>query len=153
MIVYRLAKSKYANDLSGRGAALSGGRWNSKGVAMLCTSESRALCTAELAVHTAMGNLPADYVMVTIYIPEDIIIEEINKDHLAPDWKSFPHPDSTQRSGDHFVRDNRYSVLKAPSAVVSGDYNYLINPAHGDVQKLRIIKTEPFGFDERLFHV
>lgn len=153
MIVYRLTKSKYANDLSGRGAALSGGRWNSKGIAMLYTSESRALCTAELAVHTAMGNLPTDYVLVTIYIPEDITIEEINKNQLTPDWKSFPHPDSTQRSGDHFVRDNRTPVLKVPSAVVPGDYNYLINPAHGDAQKLRIIKTEPFGFDGRLFYL
>ena len=55
MIVYRLSKSKYSADLSGKGAEKAGGRWNSKGVAMVYTSASRALCTAEVAVHVPLG--------------------------------------------------------------------------------------------------
>ena len=43
MIVYRLSKSKYSADLTGKGAEKAGGRWNSKGVAMVYTSTSRAL--------------------------------------------------------------------------------------------------------------
>jgi RES domain-containing protein len=42
MIVYRLAKAKYSNDLSGKGAEKTGGRWNSKGTALLYTSESQS---------------------------------------------------------------------------------------------------------------
>ena len=61
MIVYRLCKSIYKKDLSGKGAEIAGGRWNSKGYAILYTSESRSLCTAEIAVHTPLGNVPADY--------------------------------------------------------------------------------------------
>ncbi|HET6992213.1 MAG TPA: RES family NAD+ phosphorylase, partial [Bacteroidia bacterium] len=50
MIVFRLCKSNYSKDLSGIGAEKSGGRWNSKGKAMLYTSATRALCTIEIAV-------------------------------------------------------------------------------------------------------
>jgi len=51
MNVFRLSKSEFSNDLWGNGAEKSGGRWNSKGVAMLYTSASRALCTTEIAVN------------------------------------------------------------------------------------------------------
>lgn len=151
MNVYRLSKSEYINDLSGKGAQLTGGRWNSKGTAMLYTSHSRALCTAELAVHTATGNLPAGYRLAIIDIPDEIPIEEIKYDQLPNDWRSFPHPDSTQKIGDQFIKQNKFPVLKVPSAVVPGDFNYLINPAHRDSIKIKIIAHEPFEFDTRLF--
>ncbi|MDO1502618.1 RES family NAD+ phosphorylase [Winogradskyella maritima] len=48
MIVYRLGKEKYKNDLSGIGAEKFGGRWNSKGVRMVYTSQSRALANWRL---------------------------------------------------------------------------------------------------------
>jgi hypothetical protein len=43
------------------------------------------------------------------------------------------------------------SYLKTGSAAVRGDFNYLINPEHRAYDKIRILKTEGFGFDERLF--
>lgn len=150
MIVYRLSKSKYSADLSGKGAEKSGGRWNSKGVAMVYTSNSRALCTAEVAVHIGLGIVPSDYVLVTIEIPEDSMTEAVIKD-LPADWRAFPHPDSTQKLGDRFVREGKYLVLKVPSVVVQGEYNFLINPKHQAAIKVRVIDTEPFLFDKRLF--
>ena len=51
MIVFRLAKKQYTHKLSGEGAELYGGRWNSVGTPMLYTSESRSLALLELAVH------------------------------------------------------------------------------------------------------
>ncbi|NQU32919.1 MAG: RES family NAD+ phosphorylase [Bacteroidetes bacterium] len=70
MIVYRLTKAKYSNDLSGKGAAKTGGRWNSKGIPVVYTCESRALCTSEIAVHTPLGILPLDYMLITIEISD-----------------------------------------------------------------------------------
>ena len=61
MILFRLAKQKYSDDLSGLGAELTGGRWNNKGTRILYTSDSRALCTAEIAVHMPIGLIPKDY--------------------------------------------------------------------------------------------
>jgi len=42
MKVYRLARKKYANELSGIGAAKYGNRWNSKDIEIIYTAESRA---------------------------------------------------------------------------------------------------------------
>ncbi len=151
MIVYRLSKGKYKNDLSGKGAEMAGGRWNSKGVAMLYTCESRALCTTEIAVHTTLGFIPSDYWMVTIEFPDSVGILIQDPKKLPKEWKSIPHAHSTQVIGDQFIANKKKLVLKVPSAVVQGDFNYLINPSHPFAQRIKIIKTELFEFDERLF--
>ena len=150
MIVYRLTKSKYARDLSGRGAEIGGGRWNSKGRAMLYTSESRALCTTEIAVHTPLGLLPKDYSLVSLEIPDDLLCE-LDCSKLPDEWFIFPHKHETQVIGDNFLLQMKYLTLKVPSAVVRGDFNYLINPNHPEISELKIISFEPFLFDERLF--
>lgn len=151
MIVFRLSKSKFANDLSGKGAEKSGGRWNSKGTSMLYTSESRALCATEIAVHTPLGNLPLDYKLISIEIPENIQIHTLVSSDLPMDWKYIPHSHSTQVIGDLFILDGIYPVLKVPSVVIQDEYNYLINPTHPESAKIKIMTIEPFNFDERLF--
>ena len=151
MILVRLSKSKYSKDISGKGAEKSGGRWNSKGVPLLYTSESRALSTAEIAVHTPLGNVPFDYEISSIDIPDDIQIFDLNASELLADWRSFPHSHSTQEIGDKFVLIGRFLVIKVPSAVVQGEYNHLINPNHKDFKRVLVKSIEPFSFDERLF--
>ncbi len=151
MKVYRLSKKQFARDLSGKGAELAGGRWNSRGVAVVYTGESRALCITEIAVHTPLGIVPDDYVLTTIEIPDTIEIVEITIDKLPAEWNSIPHTGKTQALGDALIRENKYAVIRVPSAVVQGDFNYLINPAHKDFKKIKILKTEKFSFDDRLF--
>jgi RES domain-containing protein len=121
------------------------------GKAVIYTSESRALCVAEIAVHIPLGIIPDNYVLVTIEIPNEIRIQKIRQNELSPDWRSFPYVQSTRLIGDKFLMQNRSLVLQVPSAVIPGDFNYLINPAHKDIARIKILKTEPFLFDERLF--
>jgi RES domain-containing protein len=151
MIVYRLSKLKYARDLTGKGSEKAGGRWNSKGIALVYTAETRALCTAEIAVHTPLGNLPTDYMLVSIEIPDTIKIKQLSSKSLPRDWKSFPHSHTTQEVGDQFIQDSLFAVLKVPSAVVQGEFNYLLNPNHPDFSQIKITGIEHFDFDERLF--
>jgi len=150
-MVFRLCKSAWQNDLSGKGAEISGGRWNSKGRPLLYTSSSRALCVAEIAVHTPLGCLPHDFSMVEIELPDGLMIKEMMKDELPEHWQSFEHRNLTQRIGDQFISSNAALILKVPSAVVQGDFNYLINPGHPDIKYISIVKCDPFRFDERLF--
>ncbi len=151
MIVYRLSRSKYSKDLSGKGAELSGGRWNSKGIPLLYTGESRALCTAEIAVHTPLGNIPLDYEISSIIIPDDTVFLNLPLATLPAGWKSIPHSHNTQEIGDQFIRENKFLVMKVPSVVVQEEYNYLINPNHKDFDGIIIQSIEAFNFDERLF--
>src|SRR5688572_15879298 len=148
MIVFRLCRARYAFDLSGRGAEMSGGRWNSKGVPILYTSESRALCTTEIAVHLPLGIAPKDYRMVSLYIPDGDMLE-LPKKEWPEGWNTFPYPSSTRMLGDNFIREGKYLSMKVPSAVVDGDFNYLLNPRHHAFGKVRVRDEVPFGFDER----
>ncbi len=151
MIVFRLTKGTYKNDLSGKGAELAGGRWNNKGLPMLYTSSSRALCMAEVAVHLPLHLIPVDYWLVSIELPDDVEAFEIQFESLPSDWDTFPHSASTQKIGDQFLLAGDKMVFKAPSAVVKGDFNLLFNPRHPEFRTVKIIETEPFEFDSRLF--
>ena len=148
MIVYRLSKRMYAEDLSGKGAELYGGRWNSKGNAMVYTGQSIALCVTEIAVHTPLGKIPEDYVLVHLEVPDDSI-HEVKK--LPSDWRSFPHSNSTQEIGDRFLKAGKFLMLKVPSAAVQGEFNAVINPRHQDIKKVKILKVEKVTFDDRIF--
>jgi RES domain-containing protein len=150
MIVYRLTKAKYANNLSGEGARLGGGRWNNKGIAMLYTSDSRALCVTEIAVHTPLGILPDNYKLITIEIPDNAILS-LDLSSIPINWNVFPYVADVRYLGDRFIKENNHLGLKVPSAVVQGDFNYLINPQHSEFHKIRILKIETFDFDRRLF--
>ena len=151
MEVYRLTREKFAVNLSGKGAALKGARWNSTGVELIYTAANRSLAMAEVAVHFTLATLPGDYVMVTIYIPDDISLKKMNIAGLPADWNMFPHPISTQLIGDKFVRENKSCVLQIPSAVTRGDYNFLINPNHAEFKRIKIIETAKFPFDKKIF--
>lgn len=150
MIVFRLTKGKYALDLSGTGASLFGYRWNSKGIKAVYTASSRALAMAEVLVHLPANFLPENYKMLEIAIPDNIKIEEINFSQLKEGWNSFPHQQETKDLGDAFFRAGGACVLKVPSAVVKGDFNYILNPNHRDMKKIKVIEVSDFPFDKRI---
>lgn len=151
MEVYRLSREKFAGKLSGKGAALKGARWNSIGIEMIYTASNRSLAMAEVAVHFTLATLPGDYVMMTIFIPDDVSVKKLTRAGLPLNWNAFPHPTTTQIIGDKFVAENLYCLLQIPSAVTQGDYNYLINPIHSDFKKIKIVQVEKFPFDKRIF--
>lgn len=118
---------------------------------MVYTSPSRALCTAEVAVSLPLGIVPDDYDIITISIPNEIGVQEIDPEILSERWRLLPFDHQTQLIGDDFIREGLFLVMKVPSAVIPGDFNYLINPRHQDIHRVEIIQREPFSFDERLF--
>lgn len=151
MELYRLSREKFASTLSGKGAALKGARWNSIGVELIYTAGNRSLAMAEVAVHFTLATLPDDYMMMLIYVPDDIEAKEVSETDLPNNWKDFPHPASTQKFGDDFVSEKKYCLLKVPSVVTKGDFNFLINPNHKDFGRVEIIDVEKFPFDKRIF--
>lgn len=150
MKVFRLARSKYKIELSGKGAAKTGNRWNSKGTEIIYCADSRALAMAEVAVHLSLATLPNDFMMLEIDIPSDVSKAVVSMDKLPSGWNQFPHLLATQKTGDDFISKNKTCVLKVPSAVVPGDFNYLINPFHPDFPRIRIVGKEKFPFDQRM---
>jgi RES domain-containing protein len=150
MIVFRLSRQAFINDISGYGAEKTGGRWNSKGIPILYTAASRALAVVEIAVHVPVGIIPVDYYLASVELPDDDILK-IDLNALPKNWNTYPLIKATRTIGDNFIRSNTHLVLQVPSATVIGDHNYLINPRHPDFNKVKIKSMDAFVFDSRLF--
>lgn len=150
MEVFRLTRQKYSTSLSGKGAALSGNRWNSRGVEMIYTAQSRALAMAEVLVHIPLHQLPKDFMMMCIDIPKHLAIKTLKAQDLPKSWNALPHHINSQKVGDRFILKKQHIALKVPSTVVYGDYNYLINPYHPDFKSISIKSVDEFPIDQRL---
>ena len=146
---WRIVKEKHAaTAFSGEGAAKTGGRWNSRGVAVVYTSGTKSLAALENLVHL---NPPVLFKYVAIHIEfEDTLVEKVALKTLANDWQAEPPPPSTKQLGDAWVREARSAILALPSVIVSSELNFLLNPAHTDFRKITIGKPERFAFDPRL---
>lgn len=151
MKVYRLGRKSYPEYLSGKGAAIRGARWNSVGVEMVYTASSRSLAQSEVSVHLTLATLPDDYMMVSIDIPDDLAIDEVDVKTLPPDWDIFPPTIITQHIGDDFIRTGSSPILKVPSAIVQGDFNFILNPYHPEFKRIKIETVEIFPINKRLF--
>ncbi len=149
MIVYRINNCKYIQDLSGKGAAMYGARWNSKDTYVVYTAQSRALALLEAVVH--IGKIPADnYCIAAIDIPDNSI-ETYPAEKLPDDWQASPPPNYLKAIGDYFIRSNKHLALKIPSVLMIEEHNYLLNPFHPLFDKVKIISKRAMLFDERLF--
>jgi RES domain-containing protein len=87
---------------------------------------------------------------VEINVPGSVTVEELDTDALPRSWRRYPAPASLQRLGNAWLDRNSASVLRVPSALVPSESNFLINPAHPDGRKLRVVRKAPFRFDLRL---
>jgi RES domain-containing protein len=138
----------YADDLSGTGARLYGGRWNSVGKPLVYLASSRALAVLEVLVHLPPALIPSNYCIVTLDVPNDVT--EIQLNTLPPNWQEFPEPGVLKTIGDQFITNNKHLLCSVPSAIVKEERNYLLNPAHANFLKVKQVGKEPFSFDERL---
>lgn len=144
-MVWRLASERFA-PLTGEGARVAGGRWNSPGRPLVYTSESLALCLAECLVHVP-GRLPADYLAFKIGVPEDSI-EVVDSGSLTSSWRH--DLGITRTVGDEWLVAARTLGLLVPSAVLPESSNLLLNPLHPRATELQVLDQQPFRFDPRL---
>lgn len=148
MLLYRICRATYAGDLSGQGAKLYGGRWNSIGKPMVYLASSRSLAMLEVLVHLQPMMVPHDFTITTFDAPDHAAV--INPGSLPEGWDDFPEPDCLKTIGNDFLSNQQHLFLKVPSAIVKQEFNYLLNPLHAEVSQIKIVETIPFAFDIRL---
>jgi RES domain-containing protein len=136
-------------DLSGNGSRLYGGRWNSEGRAMVYLASSRSLAVLEALAHLSPTNIPDDYCIMIVEVP-DHSFTELAIDTLPQYWSEYPEPNILKQIGNQFLTQKKNLLLKVPSAIVKEEFNYLLNPLHEDAEKVKIVSKQPFNFDARL---
>ena len=86
-VVWRLLTARFADSaFTGEGARLYGGRWNRKGVPMVCTAGSQSLAMLEMLLQDQP--LRGRYVMIAATLPSNLKIERMSPDQLPADWCS-----------------------------------------------------------------
>ncbi len=147
MILYRRVRCVYAGDLSGSGARLYGGRWNSEGRSMVYLTSSRSLGVLEALAHLSPTNVPDDYCIMTVEAPDNFA--ELDIKELPENWQYSPEQNIFKQIGNAFLQQSKHLLLKVPSALVNEEYNYLMNPLHKQAVLVKILSKQPFSFDER----
>jgi RES domain-containing protein len=150
MEVFRLARYARRFDLSGYGAYLYGGRWNLPGLALLYTAEQRAIALLETLVHLPVEDLPNDMYLMMLEVPDDVSREALAPADLPADWQRLSMPQPTATIGHAWLQSGRSLALQGPSVVVPQERNLLLNPAHPEFIRVRLLDAQPFHFDERL---
>jgi len=151
MLVYRIAKMKErALDLSGKGAFLYGGRWNSEGVFMLYTSTHASLAMLEVLVHADESEIPPQLYISQIEISEAAPIYPFPEVELPKNWRE-PDNLSLKKLGDRLMQEKKYVGFQVLSAVLPSESNILLNPlfpGYTDLVKIRFI--DKLEMDPRL---
>lgn len=151
MIVYRFAHPKFADDISGTGAKLHGGRWNPPGIALLYTSENISLGLLEVLANANTFEELRALMLLEIEISLAAAMQEIKLSQLKKDW--WNDFDYTQWLGAEILKTAKSLLIKCPSALVDREHNYLLNPAHPAFKKIKVKTKKDFRFDERLFKI
>lgn len=153
--VWRIAtdtRDYEADDLSGAGAQITGGRWNDKGVAMVYSSTSRALACLETIVHLNAGGLPLNRYLVQIDIPAPVwAAARIETSASLPvGWDAEPCGRASITFGSNWAGAKTSAILLVPSIIVPEEVNVLINPAHPDAAGIVGRKVRKWLYDPRL---
>jgi RES domain-containing protein len=149
--VYRFVSTRFPDGLSCEGARLNGGRWNSKGVAVLYCATSESLAMLELRVHSPHP-YPRTRWRFTIEVPGDSLIS-ILAEELPRGWDKFPPGPASKRVGDAWVGTNSTLGLLVPSVVASEEKNLVLNPSHPRFQEVRILSKQRVLLDKRLYSI
>ena len=150
MKLYRSCSFKYLHDLSGAGARINGGRWNSVGRAALYTSESKSLAILEVLANTPLAILRANFSILTLEITGSFSTDEYTLSDLPAGWNAYPVPVSVTRMGDRWLTAGKTLLLKVPSVIVPSEHNVIVNPMHPDFSKIKITATEKLVIDKRI---
>lgn len=150
MLVWRLTRRPYA-DLDGHGGRSTDGRWHSRGQPIVYCASTAALAVLEVRVHLdlAPDELPDDYVLMKIAVPDDLERQTIGVAELPVGWQR--DAELSRAVGDRWLARRVTALLQVPSAIVAVEQNVLLNARHPAAARLAIEEIQPFGWDPRLF--
>jgi len=150
MEIFRITQKEYAEDLSGNGARLFGGRWNSEGFFALYASSSRSLALLETLAHTPAKMLDTRvYHLITLSVPDNILTQKLPLKNLMPGWDA---PDTrlfTKKIGA-FLANKIELILEIPSVMMPEEINYVLNPQHQDMRQVKLVNKRRIYFDKRV---
>jgi RES domain-containing protein len=155
VILWRIAtetRGYSADDLSGGGAALYPGRWNTTKVPVVYCALTLSTAVLETAAHMRDGGLPLNRFIVEMDVPSAVWAkrEAIGADNLPGGWDAIPSGQASAVFGTQWLQDCHAPILVLPSVIVPREQVALINPQHKLAPRITATTRERFEFN-RLF--
>jgi RES domain-containing protein len=142
---------RFPDGLSCEGARRHGGRWNSKGVAVLYCALSESLAMLELRVHSPHP-YPRTRWRFAIEVPDDALTS-VPVEELPRGWDKLPAGPESKRFGDSWVAGCSSLGLLVPSVVAPEEKNLMLNPSHPGFREIRVSSKQRVMLDKRLYSV
>jgi RES domain-containing protein len=146
------AREYESDDLSGKGAEKSGGRWNRPGLPAVYCAGTISLACLETVVHLKAGGLPLNRTLVRIDILDEAWAARtrLTVADLAVGWDAVPESKVSLDVGDAWLKGATATLLEVPSAIVVEEPVFVINPRHADARGVRAFKVRRWTYDGRL---
>ena len=152
MIVFRICKVKSATTAySGAGGMESSGRWYNKELPIVYAAASMSLAALEYFVHLGRRDVKISLVSVQATISDTLAVENLGVGVLPANWSISPPIDATRDLGTNWCAQGRSAIVRVPSAIIRGEFDYLLNTRHPDFKRMVIANGEPFSLDVRLW--
>lgn len=102
-----------------------------------------------VTVRCSSGWVPAT-VLGRATIPGSVRVETVSPNDLPAKWFAADPPPQLHRIGGQWLERGESAVLKVPSAIVTEEWNYLLNPLHADFGNLSLSTPKLLDFDRRV---
>ena len=141
-----------SDDLSGKGAEKTGGRWNRSSTPVIYASGSIALAYLETIVHlSGIDPLPLNRYLVKInFLATAWKARTIFDAAMHVGWDALPAGLVSLDWGTEWLQSRKSLLAEVPSIVVPEEFNILINPRHPDAGNLTPKKVRRWNYDTRL---
>ena len=155
VFLWRIATEDRAyesDDLSGKGAETSGGRWNRPGLPVVYCAANISLACLETFVHLNVTGLPLNRTLVQIELPDDVWGERDRRTaaDLPIGWNAVPESKVSLDIGDTWLKAGANAILQVPSAIVPEEAVVLLNPRHAHARLIRAFKVRNWIYDGRM---
>lgn len=136
--------------LDGGGGLETSARWHTQGRPIVYLAESVAGALLEVLVHLELSppRLPRAYRLLKVEAPDGLSIRELSPTDLSKKWTD--DETETRTLGDEWLASKSTVLLRVPSAVVPETFNVLLNSAHQDASRLRVVSHREYPWDLRL---
>src|SRR5208337_5241427 len=147
MFLWRISNHR---TLDGRGGLETSARWHAQGRPIVYLAESVAGALLEVLVHLELSpvHLPKSYRLLKVEVPDDVSMDALSANDLGETWTD--NETLTRTLGDQWLASKRSTLLRVPSAIAPETLNVLLNSAHQEARRLRIVSHREYAWDLRL---
>ncbi len=147
MFLWRISNHR---TLDGRGGLETSARWHTQGRPIVYLAESVAGALLEVLVHLELSpaHLPKSYRSLKVEVPDELSVEALSPMALGETWAN--DETLTRTVGDQWLASKHTALLRVPSAIIPETFNVLLNSAHEEARRLKIVSHREYPWDLRL---